>query len=37
MKRARMNRKSNKRNFRKGTRIHRKNAPANPMRGGYRL
>ena len=38
MKRHKMSRRSNRKNFRRGTGTHRKNlATANPMRGGIRL
>ncbi len=37
MKRRRMSRKSNKRNFRSGTKVRKKNMTAKPMRGGFRL
>lgn len=36
-KRARMSRKQNKRTFRKGNGVKRKNYAAGPMRGGIRL
>lgn len=37
MKRKIMSRRANKRNFRRGSRIHRKNAPRMMSRGGIRL
>ncbi len=37
MRRKKMNRKSSKKNFRRGARTNRKNTRARPMRGGWRL
>lgn len=37
MRRRKLNRKANRRIFRKGTRIKSKNLRANVMRGGFRL
>jgi len=36
-KRSKMRGKSSRKNFRKGTKVHRKNMGGNPMRGGIRL
>lgn len=36
-KRRRMSRYGNKKNFKKGTRVHKKNGYGRPMRGGIRL
>jgi len=36
-KRKKMTRRGNRKNFRKGTRTHKKNARAAPMRGGFRI
>lgn len=36
-RRFKMNRRQNRRVFRKGTRVKRKNLAARPMRGGWRL
>jgi hypothetical protein len=35
--RKKMSRRYNKKNFRKGSRVHRKNGIGRPMRGGIRL
>lgn len=37
MKRRKMSRRGNRKNFRRGTRTNRKNLRAAPMRGGFRL
>jgi len=37
MKRRRMSRKGNRKNFRKGTRVNKRNSRARPMRGGFRI
>lgn len=37
MRRHKLSPRQNKRNFRKGTRFHKKNLRAAPMRGGFRL
>jgi len=37
MHRKRMNKRSSKRNFRHGARVHGKNMRISPMRGGFRL
>jgi len=37
MKRKIMSRRSNRKNFRKGARVHPKNAPKSLSRGGIRL
>lgn len=37
MRRHRMSRRQNKRNFRRGTRVRGKNLRATPMRGGFRI
>lgn len=37
MKRKPMGRRQSKKVFRKGTKVHRKNVPVMPMRGGIRL
>lgn len=37
MRRKIMSRRANKRNFKRGTRVHRKNAPRSVSRGGIRL
>lgn len=35
--RKRMSRSSSRKNFRRGTKINRKNNPRRPMRGGWRM
>lgn len=35
--RRRMSRRGNRKNFRRGNRIHKKNLRAMPMRGGFRI
>lgn len=35
--RSKMSRGSNRKNFRRGTKVHRKNVDSRPMRGGIRL
>lgn len=37
MKRSRMSRGSNRRNFSKGNRVNRRNLQMKPMRGGWRI
>jgi len=37
MRRNKMSRKANKRNFRRGTKVKAKNGMGRPMRGGIRL
>lgn len=37
MRRQKMSRKQNRKSFRRGTRVHTRNVPSRPMRGGFRL
>nr|QJB19197.1 MAG: hypothetical protein [Microvirus sp.] len=37
MKRMRMSKRGNRKNFRRGTKIHKRNAPRSLSRGGGRL
>lgn len=37
MRRKKLSRRSSRRSFRKGNRVHRKNMVTSVMRGGYRL
>lgn len=37
MRRKKMSRRRSRKNYSKGTRVHKKNAQGRPMRGGIRL